>query len=60
VKLVLFGPHRGAAPEIPDLDILRRYADAGVHRLVLQPSTMDGVEMGELITTAGDTLIGRT
>jgi probable F420-dependent oxidoreductase len=36
----------------------RRYAEIGVHRLLLQPHTMDGTAMDELITTAGETLIG--
>jgi probable F420-dependent oxidoreductase len=46
-------------PAVPDLDTTRRYAEAGVHRLVVQPSTMDGTAIDELITTAGDTLINR-
>lgn len=37
----------------------RRYADLGVHRLILQPHTMDGSAIDELIAIAGDTLIGR-
>lgn len=47
-------------PGIPDLDTVRRYADAGVHRLVLQPPTMDGTAMDDLIDHAGRTLIDRT
>ena len=46
-------------PSIVDFDTARRYADLGVHRLVLQPSTMDGTAMDELITSVGDSLIGR-
>jgi probable F420-dependent oxidoreductase len=42
-----------------DLDTARRYADLGVHRLALQPHTMDGSAMDELIGSAGDTLIGQ-
>jgi probable F420-dependent oxidoreductase len=42
-----------------DLDTARRYADLGVHRLVLQPGTEDGSDMDELIDSAGTTLIGR-
>jgi hypothetical protein len=42
-----------------DLDTARRYADLGVHRLAIQPPTMQGTAMDELIATAGDTLIGR-
>ncbi len=40
------------------VEIARRYAEIGVSRLLLQPHTMDGSAMDELITTAGDTLIG--
>jgi probable F420-dependent oxidoreductase len=46
-------------PGLPDVATARRYADLGVRRLVLQPHTMAGPAMDELITTAGDTLIGR-
>lgn len=46
-------------PEPPDLDTARRYADLGVHRLVLQPDTMDGTAMDELIRRVHRTLIGR-
>ncbi|MBO0770020.1 MAG: TIGR03619 family F420-dependent LLM class oxidoreductase [Actinobacteria bacterium] len=42
-----------------DPDTARRYADLGVHRLVLQPGTEDGSDMDELIDSAGTTLIGR-
>ncbi|HEU5475608.1 MAG TPA: TIGR03619 family F420-dependent LLM class oxidoreductase [Actinophytocola sp.] len=42
-----------------DLDTARRYADLGVHRLVVQPSSMDGTEIDDLIRTTGSTLIGR-
>ncbi|GAB3425337.1 LLM class F420-dependent oxidoreductase [Flindersiella endophytica] len=44
-------------PGIPDLDTVRRYAEAGVHRLVLQPPTMDGTAMDDLIDLAATTLI---
>jgi hypothetical protein len=30
-----------------------------VHRLLVQPRTMEGSAMDELIASAGDTLIGR-
>ncbi len=43
----------------PDLDTARRYADLGVHRLVIQPRTMNGSAMDELITSVGETLVGR-
>ncbi|HSR25743.1 MAG TPA: LLM class flavin-dependent oxidoreductase, partial [Candidatus Eisenbacteria bacterium] len=46
-------------PGTPDADTARRYADLGVHRLVVQPHTMEGPAMDELIATAGETLIGR-
>ena len=42
-----------------DADTARRYADLGVHRLILQPHTMDGAAIEELIATVGDTLVGR-
>jgi probable F420-dependent oxidoreductase len=44
-------------PEIPDLATARRYADIGVHRLTLQPPTMDGTAIDDLITLVGETLI---
>ena len=40
------------------VEIAQRYAEIGVSRLLLQPHTMDGSAMDELIRTAGDTLIG--
>jgi probable F420-dependent oxidoreductase len=46
-------------PAVVDVDTARRYADLGVHRLALQPETMDGTAIDELITTVGETLIGR-
>jgi probable F420-dependent oxidoreductase len=46
-------------PDVVDVDTARRYADAGVHRLVFQPHTMDGSAMDELIDSVGSTLIGR-
>jgi probable F420-dependent oxidoreductase len=42
-----------------DLDTARRYADAGVHRLTLQPESLDGSTVDDLIAATGDTLIGR-
>ncbi|MQA85677.1 MAG: TIGR03619 family F420-dependent LLM class oxidoreductase [Streptosporangiales bacterium] len=42
-----------------DLDAARRYGDLGVHRLTMQPHTMDGSAMDELITSAAETLVGR-
>jgi probable F420-dependent oxidoreductase len=43
----------------PDVDAACRYADLGVHRLAIQPHTMDGSAMDQLITTVGETLVGR-
>jgi probable F420-dependent oxidoreductase len=42
-----------------DLDLVRRYEDAGVHRLVVQPSNTDGNEIDELIAGAGERIIAR-
>ena len=46
-------------PHLPDLDTARRYADLGVHRLALQPPSMQSTAIDELVETAGATLIGR-
>jgi probable F420-dependent oxidoreductase len=46
-------------PGTVDLDTARRYADMGVHRLAIQPHTTEGSAIDELITSVGDTLIGR-
>ncbi len=46
-------------PAAIDVDTALRYADLGVHRLALQPASMDGTAIDELITTVGETLIGR-
>jgi probable F420-dependent oxidoreductase len=46
-------------PGAVDVTTARRYADLGVHRLVLQPSAEDGSDMTELIRFAGQELIGR-
>ena len=43
----------------PDVDTARRYSDLGVHRLAIQPHTMEGSAIDALITTVGETLIGR-
>jgi probable F420-dependent oxidoreductase len=43
----------------PDVDTARRYADLGVHRLAIQPHTMEGSAMDELIARVGGTLVGR-
>jgi probable F420-dependent oxidoreductase len=45
-------------PGVPDLETARRYAALGVHRLAIQPRTMDGTAIDDLIATVGETLIG--
>lgn len=40
-----------------DAEMARRYADVGVHRLVLQPQTSHGSAIDDLIESAGRTLI---
>jgi probable F420-dependent oxidoreductase len=42
-----------------DLNTARRYAELGVNRLALQPQRLDDTAMPELITKAGNELIGR-
>jgi alkanesulfonate monooxygenase SsuD/methylene tetrahydromethanopterin reductase-like flavin-dependent oxidoreductase (luciferase family) len=42
-----------------DVTTARRYAELGVDRLALQPHSLDESAMVELITVAGDQLIGR-
>ena len=37
----------------------RRYADVGVHRLVVQPSTSSGTAMDELINALGNDYVGK-
>jgi hypothetical protein len=44
-------------PQLPDADTARRYADLGVHRLVLQPDTKDTPSMTALIEKASKTLL---
>jgi alkanesulfonate monooxygenase SsuD/methylene tetrahydromethanopterin reductase-like flavin-dependent oxidoreductase (luciferase family) len=46
-------------PGTPDLETTRRYAELGVHRLAVQPSTTQGEAMDELIGVVGERLIGR-
>jgi probable F420-dependent oxidoreductase len=43
----------------PDLDTARRYAELGVHRLAVQPHTMDGSAIEDLITSMGESVVGR-
>ena len=40
-------------------DSARRYADLGVHRLVIPPAASDGSDIEALIQSVGDTLVGR-
>jgi probable F420-dependent oxidoreductase len=42
-----------------DLESAQRYADLGVHRLAIQPSTMNGSAIDEIIARVGETLVGR-
>jgi len=46
-------------PGVPDLETARQYAALGVHRLAIQPHTMDGSAIDDLVTTIRETLIGR-
>lgn len=46
-----------APPGPIDLELARRYADAGADRLVLQPPDTTGASMDELIAATRDTLI---
>ena len=46
-------------PGAVDVDTARRYADLGVHRLAVQPLSMEGSAMDELIKSVGETLVGR-
>jgi probable F420-dependent oxidoreductase len=48
-----------APPVTPSLETARRYAELGVHRLVVQPPTMEGSAMDELIASVGQELIAR-
>jgi probable F420-dependent oxidoreductase len=48
-----------APPGPIEPDLARRYAEAGVDRLVLQPPDTTGASMDELIAATRDTLIGR-
>jgi probable F420-dependent oxidoreductase len=40
-----------------DRDVVRRYSELGVHRLVLKPVAMEGSAMDELIDIIGNTLL---
>lgn len=42
-----------------DLDAARRYADLGVHRLAVQPQSLEDGAMDALIASVGESVIGR-
>jgi probable F420-dependent oxidoreductase len=44
---------------VPDVDTARRYAELGVHRLAVQPHTMDGSAIDNMITSLGESVVGR-
>ena len=46
-------------PTPPDLDTARRYADAGVHRLIIELEGLDDDKVDGLITSVGETLVGQ-
>jgi probable F420-dependent oxidoreductase len=46
-------------PQDLDLAMARRYAEAGVHRLVVQPPTSAGTAIDELVETAAEHYIGQ-
>jgi serine/threonine protein kinase len=46
-------------PGAVDVETARRYADLGAHRLAIQPHTMDGSAIDELIASVSETLAGR-
>ncbi|GIE99450.1 LLM class F420-dependent oxidoreductase [Paractinoplanes rishiriensis] len=45
---------------VPDLDTVRRYADVGVHRLIIELEGIDDSAVDDLITSVGDDLAGAT
>jgi alkanesulfonate monooxygenase SsuD/methylene tetrahydromethanopterin reductase-like flavin-dependent oxidoreductase (luciferase family) len=45
--------------ESVDVDLARRYAELGVHRLAIQPRDMNGREMDDVIAMIGDRLVGK-
>src|SRR6266536_2069995 len=45
-------------PGSVDVETARRYADLGVHRLAIQPHTMDGSAMDELISSVAEPVEG--
>lgn len=46
-------------PATFDAEMARRYAELGVHRLVLQPQASEGTDIDGLIATTGETLVGQ-
>jgi alkanesulfonate monooxygenase SsuD/methylene tetrahydromethanopterin reductase-like flavin-dependent oxidoreductase (luciferase family) len=45
-------------PAPPDLDTARRYADLGVHRLIIELEGIDDDAVDNVIASVGDTLAG--
>jgi probable F420-dependent oxidoreductase len=45
-------------PGPPDIDTVRRYADLGVHRLIIELEGIDDAAVDDLIASVGDTLAG--
>jgi probable F420-dependent oxidoreductase len=46
-------------PGPPDLDTARRYADAGVDRLIIELEGIDDDKVDDVITSVGENLVGR-
>ncbi|BEL03868.1 LLM class F420-dependent oxidoreductase [Actinoplanes sichuanensis] len=46
-------------PSPPDLDTVRRYADAGVHRLIIELEGIDDDRVDDLIASVGNDLVDR-
>src|SRR5262252_3368443 len=44
---------------VPDLETALQYAKLGVHRLAIQPHTMEGSAIDDVITSVRETLVGR-
>jgi alkanesulfonate monooxygenase SsuD/methylene tetrahydromethanopterin reductase-like flavin-dependent oxidoreductase (luciferase family) len=48
-----------APKERVEVDVARRYADLGVHRLMLRPARPGSTALDEVIASTGDDLAGR-
>jgi hypothetical protein len=46
-------------PVPPDLDTVRRYADAGVHRLIIELEGTDDDAVDGMIASVGESLVGK-